>query len=404
MDNIILGKRLRDARKQAHVTQEQAAQHLSIQRTAITDIEAGKRKVSSLEVTKLSELYDKSLNFFFSEKEEDDMLVTLHRAAPALKSDINFNKEINHYEVLCSECVSLSKLLGNFNKYELPIYSTSPIKSKWDAIEQGEKVAEEERKRLNIGFAPITDMVEFLLSQNIHVYSVNLPAQASGFFMHRKAIGLVIMVNSNHNPARKRFSYAHEYAHALLDRNHNVTISNQANSGDLLEIRANTFAAAFLMPKVGVDEFLESINKQSNSSREERYIYDPATEEEIKAEIRPSLMSRKITYQDVADLAYRFGVSYEAALYRLCNLKHLDKKELENLRNKEKAAKEYLKLFGKSEQSANANKENFGMYKQLIRLAIEAFRREEISRGKLFDLSKLVHVPLDKILSLVDSI
>jgi Zn-dependent peptidase ImmA (M78 family) len=56
---------------------------------------------------------------------------------------------------------------------------------------------------------------------------------------------LVILVNSSPVRARRRFSYAHEYAHALLDRDRQVTVTSTDNAAELIEKRANAFAASF---------------------------------------------------------------------------------------------------------------------------------------------------------------
>ena len=66
---------------------------------------------------------------------------------------------------------------------------------------------------------------------------------------------------------RKRFSYAHEYAHAILDRNMNAIVSTNDNSHELIEKRANAFAAAFLMPQAGVHWFLGLLDKGGASRR-----------------------------------------------------------------------------------------------------------------------------------------
>ena len=72
------------------------------------------------------------------------------------------------------------------------------------------------------------------------------------------SIGLGILVNAAHSRARKRFSYAHEFAHALMDREAEITVSSAENASQLIEKRANAFAAAFLMPRGGIAEALRN--------------------------------------------------------------------------------------------------------------------------------------------------
>ena len=52
-----LGSRLRRARESRGLSQQAAAQALDLPRTAVTQLEAGSRSVSTLELTRLSELY-----------------------------------------------------------------------------------------------------------------------------------------------------------------------------------------------------------------------------------------------------------------------------------------------------------------------------------------------------------
>ena len=62
MSNPELARRLREARELASVSQQAAADHVGIPRTAITQIEAGNRLVSTLELSKLAELYRRSIS------------------------------------------------------------------------------------------------------------------------------------------------------------------------------------------------------------------------------------------------------------------------------------------------------------------------------------------------------
>jgi Zn-dependent peptidase ImmA (M78 family) len=59
-------------------------------------------------------------------------------------------------------------------------------------------------------------------------------------------------INGCHEPVRKRSSYAHEYGHALFDRQEELRLAQDRNSTELVEKRANAFAAGFLMPAGGV--------------------------------------------------------------------------------------------------------------------------------------------------------
>lgn len=82
----LLASRLRDARQAAGITQEAAATALGIPRTAVVQVEAGNRSVSTLELTRLAELYGQSVSILLADatqSDESDALVALFRAAAA---------------------------------------------------------------------------------------------------------------------------------------------------------------------------------------------------------------------------------------------------------------------------------------------------------------------------------
>jgi transcriptional regulator with XRE-family HTH domain len=64
-----LARRLREAREYLGLSQEYVSQQTSIPRPAISEIEAGRRKVESLELKRLAVLYGRPLNYFLPEEE-----------------------------------------------------------------------------------------------------------------------------------------------------------------------------------------------------------------------------------------------------------------------------------------------------------------------------------------------
>ena len=89
MDAAQLGNRLRAARDRRGLSQQAVADALGLPRTAITNMETGARAVSTLEITKLADLYGQTPAYFLSpnEQEAEDLLVVLHRAAPGNRGD-----------------------------------------------------------------------------------------------------------------------------------------------------------------------------------------------------------------------------------------------------------------------------------------------------------------------------
>jgi len=403
-----LGSRLRLARESRGLSQQAAAGALGLPRTAITQLEAGARSVSTLELTRLSQLYLRPVIDLLREgpKDEDrDVLLALHRVAPGLKEDPTTHEQVVRCVTLCREGIALAGLLGMESPTGPPRYDMRLPRSPGDAVAQGEEAAEQERRRLGIGNAPIADVSELIASQGIWASGVTLPDGMSGLFLRHPGIGLAILVNSSHAKGRKRFSYAHEYAHALLDRSGNVTISSTVNSSEMVEKRANAFAAAFLMPRGGVRTLLRNLDK-GLPSRQDHAIFDAASGGRIAAAQRVPTRSQRITYKDNAMLARHFGVSYQAAAYRLKSLRYLSDRECGHLLNQARFGRDYLKALGMSDDVGEHEKQHYRdreLRSKIAHLAIEAYRRGKISRGRILELSKILRIAGNTLLDLAEA-
>ena len=227
----------------------------------------------------------------------------------------------------------------------------------------------------------------------------------SGVFLRHRSIGFAILVNASHPRGRKRFSYAHEYAHALLDRNRNIAISSAGNSSEMVERRANAFAAAFLMPRNGVFEALRRLDK-GLPSRQEQTIFDVASGGHMDAVFRSPARSQRINYKDVTMLAHRFGASYQAALYRLKSLRHISHVESRDLLDQEEFGRQLLRelsMFGDVEETEAHQYRDRELRIEIAHLAIEAYRREEISRGRVLELGRTLDMKGDVLLRLAEA-
>ena len=402
IDASELARRLRQAREEAAVNQQDAAGAIGVHRTAITQMEAGKRAVSTLELTRLAARYGRDVIWFLSEsKSEEDVIVALHRAVPGLENAPESKRQIDRCVALCREGVSLGNLLGHAARKGPPTYSEPLPQTPWDAVAQGQRVAEEERRRLDLGVRPITDLVNLIAEQGIWASGADLPERMSGLFLHHASIGLFVLVNASQARTRRRFSYAHEYAHALLDRDLPVTVTSTDNAAELIERRANAFAAAFLMPREGVAEAIAALEK-GQPSRTEETVFE-ATGGHFDAQARSAPHSQRITYPDAAALAHRFGVSYQAAVYRLVSLRHVTKAESNELLTRETVGKDFLQaldMFDDLEGGESKQHMNRELRMQVASLAIEAYRREEISRGRLLDVGEQLDIPGPKLIAL----
>jgi Zn-dependent peptidase ImmA (M78 family) len=404
MDHVQLGKRLRNAREHRGLSQQHVADALALPRTAITLLESGQRQVSTVELTKFASLYRRPIAEFLNPIEDvpENYRVVLHRHLPQIRNGSHVREEVDKCLELCRLGVELEGILGQEARQGPPSFSVAQPKSAGDAVLQGFEVAEEERRRLGLGYAPIRNIMALISAQGIWAVTSELLDEMSGLFMHDPEIGLVVIANARHRASRQRFSFAHEYGHALMDRDKTVQVTSTSNANELIEKRANAFAAAFLLPPNGVEHFLQSIDK-GRASRQQQAIYDVASDGRFDVESRAAPNSQTITYQDVVTLAERFGASYEATTYRLNNLAYTNRTETQHLLDASPIATKYAQLLRKNGPSNEADQRPNELRLQIARLAMEAYRREEISRGRLLEIGRQIEIPGPTLIELAEA-
>lgn len=385
--------RLKAARENAGLTQQEVAEEVGITRLAVLRIEAGKRAVNSLELAEMARLYGRGIAEFLNEGVfEEDPLVALFRAAPSYAEDPELRRELLRCVELCREAANLEKLLGLSPTSAFFVsYGLGALSSRWDAINQGRYLANQERNRLDLGTSPIWEVAEIIARQGVRVAEYEMPDSVSGLFFHSEDTGFAIVVNRGHSRSRRLFSYAHEYCHLLADRDRFGGISHAGNRNELAEVRANAFAAHFLMPEAGVRSFLKALGK-GESTRQNQEIYDER--EGVPAQKRMPTGSQEVRVHDVVGLSHHFGTSYEAALYHLLNLGIIRKDNFETLWESKAAQGPIRRALRIPEWDEGFH---YHLAEQLLSLGFEAYRREEISRGKLVELAERVGVGQEEI-------
>ena len=401
IDQKTLANRLRQAREGVGITQDQVAASVGVTRTALVQIENGARSVSSLELARLAVLYRREMSDFFADElpqPEADSSFVLHRLADALGDDPDIKREVQRCFDICRDGVELEEILDLPRRVGPPSYQLPLPRGVMDAVYQGQRVAMQERARLGLGDGPIPDMSDLLNNVGVWASGVRLPDSMSGLFLCDSRFGLAILVNYEHPRARKRFSYAHEYAHALLDRDLQANVSNRSNAGEMREKRANAFAAAFLMPEGGVKALIRDINK-GQPSRIEASMFDVAGNAWADASLRPAPGSQTIGYQNIATLADHFRVSFQAAVYRLRSLNIIGSGETTELLAQEDEAGKFMKFLDMFDAEApTTDKPDRELVAQVAQLAIEAYRREEISQGRLLEIARNLRRPGQELL------
>jgi Zn-dependent peptidase ImmA (M78 family)/DNA-binding XRE family transcriptional regulator len=398
-----LGRRLREAREACAMTQEQVAGKLALSRASVAQMELGNRQVTSLELDQLAYLYGRDIRVFLSEQfEVKDALTVMFRANPDLGREGQVAESLRRCIALGRALSDLENMVGVERESLIPAaYPLGPPKTKWDAIQQGQHAAESERRRLELGDGPVGSLADLMESQGIRMAAVSLPADVSGITVYDPEAGIFVAVNKSHSATRQRFSMAHEYAHVLMDRDAVTSIvSRGGNRADLPEIRANAFAAVFLMPEKGLRRFVQGLGK-GQAGRSEARIFDETDVTRVQRRAKP--YSQEIQIYDLAMAAHRFGVSTSAALFRMQNLGLVNDDQRELLqddidRGLDKRAAQAL---GLDVVDCGSEQTDWEFKHRFVSLALEAYRRELISQAKLRELAAMVGMPAKVVLSLL---
>jgi Zn-dependent peptidase ImmA (M78 family)/transcriptional regulator with XRE-family HTH domain len=401
LDQAELGRRLKQGRESCGLTQEDTAREMDMARATVAQIELGHRSVSGLELAKLAHLYAKDIREFLAPTFIADSLTSVLLRADdgsgdgvraALRDCIALGHQLRDLETLLGISRSTSGVAS---------YPSGSLLSKWEAIQKGTQAALEERRRLGLGLGPLGDLPALLEAQGIRTGLIAMPQGVSGLMISDPSVGLFVVVNREHPAVRQRFSWCHEYAHLLLDRAQMGHVSRESERTDLLEVRANVFAANFLMPEDGVRQFVATLGKGS-ASRLHADVFDESGV--VPIDSRTAGGSQDLQIYDVVKLSHHFGVSVLSALYRLLNLRLISDKQFEQIKQLDEngMTKQVADLLGLAGVSQDEHVNAF--YRRYLVLALEAYRREKISRRKLIEVATKLGVAAAEIEQVIETL
>ncbi|HEV2638386.1 MAG TPA: XRE family transcriptional regulator [Actinocrinis sp.] len=155
------------------------------------------------------------------------------------------------------------------------------------AAAQGAQLADEVRSALGLGRGPIADLValcERHFGLSVLLWPIGTPV--SGLCAHGDGVALCL-ASTSFPPGHQRFTVAHGLAHHILEDPREIIVESDLFAVETpAEKRANSFAAALLMPADGLREIMAG---------------------------------RPIDASVLAELVREFMVSYRALLYRLAD-------------------------------------------------------------------------------------
>jgi len=370
----LIGDKLYRLRKEKRLSSKDAATALGFaSHKSIIDIEFGRKKVNDTELQKLVQLYGVQVQDLFTKHSNIPSFKALFRAELALQVEQLENKlselypNIELYFDLIEE-VYPNTLLEQSYKHWMKKDYTNPS-NKAEAISQGELLADQLRKSLDLGEGPITNMLLVCELLNIVTLFIDLKTDdISGLYCEYNGVPM-ILINTNNRPVRKRFSIAHELCHFLVDNPYlsqspEVTEEfhpfDEKNNRNYREVRANAFAASFLMPEDGLKFFLKHFLGKT---------------------------SKSITIHDVVHISHNYGVSFETACYRLKNLDLISDpayEEMKSLKSSVPMIKE--RLYNSDEMNTCEIFSDNNFMSRLKNIAIDAYQQGKLSISKLCDI------------------
>lgn len=365
-----LGERIRIAQERFHLTPRELGEFVDLSTQDIEAIERGERSSLSNELLRIAYATGRNpWEFFQDDFADGGALAGLFRVTSQPTDQTQLKRALQEGIAYALQFALLEEQSGISRPTSLPSAVELPEPTDCvEALRQGEQVAVSERCRLRLGEEAPYRMQHLLETQGVGSVAAPLPDNVSGFVLSDPRYGTFVLFNAAQSRSRRRFSLAHEYGHVLMDRHRMATPSTIGKPQDLIELRADAFAAGFLMPENGV---------------------------------RRKVEGERIGMLEVAAVAQAFEVSRRAALRRIKDLRLVtDEEHAVLLAQEEKGdGQPYSTLLGLFDSpEVDSRRESQG---RLLGLAFEAFRRERISRRKLTAIGRGQGVDDDTIAKLV---
>lgn len=362
-----LGRRLRLARENAGIRQDEAAQVIGMSRPTLVSIEKGARRVRIQELQALANHYNVSVNALLRREAVHTDLIPRFRKLRETE-DGHTLEAVQLLNDLAKADVELENVLGIEHKRNYP-----PERGlAGDVLELADKHAQELRDWLGLGSGPIADIFSIIeLDLGIRLYQRRLSSRSkvAGIFTYDEAVGACILLNANHPLERRIQSAAHELGHFVGTRSapEILEIDEQFLSRD--ERYANVFGRAFLTPKRSFEASFRQLTAGAD----------------------------RLTRRHVILLAHQHNISREACVRRLEELGLVKKGTwswfLANGGIKDEQARQVLGAAADRPDAAKDDANRLVSHRMSL-MAHAAWKRGIMSEGQLAELLKVSRVEL----------
>lgn len=233
-------KRLSLARKRRRLTAKGLAQEAGVSPVTITRLENGQNEAIPETVEKLAEVLRYPVDFFYREEPS-----ALTREVVSFRSLKSMSAKERDAALSAGEIgvEVYSWLEENFN---LPPLDLPPF----DPEQTPEAAADALRQHWRLGYDPIPNLLKLLEAKGIRVLGLEENTANVDAFSFWEDDSAYVFLNSFKSAERSIFDAAHELGHLVLHKHGETSGVNGDTRG--VELEANRFAAAFLMPEEDV--------------------------------------------------------------------------------------------------------------------------------------------------------
>lgn len=356
---VRIGERLKRLRDERGWTQVELARKVDASQSTIAGIESGSQLPGTGLLGRLADLFRIDMDYFYRAKENPfEMLLRAEEVGSQLQP------VLRDFTEWCLRYAEIERIAGQIAT-PAPDYSEYFSKST-ERLDLLERLAEESRRRLELGAGQNCDLPEILERDGLRVMGIQTEEDLDGVFLYAQDEGGFALVNTNRSSSRQLFTLAHEYGHFLLHRKLgyrlDVDVTRIPSKGDVVESTAGRFAAAFLMPRSTIESLWQKQEKD---------------------------MTRIIWVRRM------LGVSYRALGWRLLNLKLITLAAREKLESDEDALRNQEKLLFKDESEPCLKVAKFSDRLRLV--SYLAYLRGEVSVSRLADWLDMDVVTADTI-------
>jgi Zn-dependent peptidase ImmA (M78 family)/transcriptional regulator with XRE-family HTH domain len=364
IDSKELAERASYARLAAGFSLSEAAMLLGFKNyQTLSDIEKGKRKLNANELSAMAHHYKRSLDYFFGTEVEKDLKPLWRKLGDCKVESVQ---------------MQLQSFLENYSKLE----DLLDLKRRWKDIQKNfekldfftqgiylaGKLGDDTWSFLDLGSRPAFNLLN-VLENDLRFKILHLPllteSGISGASVVDDKLGVGILINASDAPWRRNFDLAHELFHVVTWK---VFTHEEVGDGSVKtrpEKYADAFASSLLLP-----------------------------EKHLKKSIDEIITGKKIRIVDIIELAKDFGVSTEAILWRLVNLKIVNRKSVEELLHDESFRENDRQLRKGLYYSDQTNK----FPSRYISLACRCLMDGKISRGTFAEYMEIKRHEVDDFL------